>query len=662
MISTKYLNTKQILSSKTNNYRPPDMLDKIKLLSFTKKENAVVFGSANLRIQKYPADIDLKEHFIKKNTKEAVIKSFKTKLVNKVKKINKTKGVYFSEYKCGIDKRYDIYIGTLKKGVYEPTVGLDKLVEDYHENGLFDDREYNILTACLAVKKYTDFPLAEDLDQMIHDMIFYVIRNRRILRWSTKEIISGKKKVPKGEISLSEALTHDAHVKLDIVTFINGRAIEITNFLFLGYIDKNNNSVLLADNFMSNKELQSNLYNNQINPINAPEEIDIIQLKIDIERLLYSNFYFNPFKGLKRMFSLLLAYKRFQGTSGLRDNAHLIGQLIGGDLSYLYKLKSEVQTLISIVDNSKNAPIKEIKKNLSMIAYDLENISILDKRTVVDTQDYIMKIMRYRKKSNLIEKLEVLEKVINELLGVRTIYFMEESGLKHLPPLFTGPDMYRHKLRFRKRTDKKEIFDIIVANLTDILDRTTSKTKVLEYIDMLEDDLAIVPYVKEEIMAAEEQVMEADNEEAYIVVLDDLADNLGTVLELNYDPENEDDYSGLEKNLIVNKDIELKEGTEMQPIPEVKPYVPPSRRAQRIPQPALALMKRAGKLFIKKLDISINLTNNPVLKANRDYIISEGEKAIKDLYDEQKMKLADNLPMKVEEMLKTIITEVLKTQ
>jgi len=107
-----------------------DMIQNIKLLTFFPK-GSMMMGSNTYAIQKYPGDIDLMETFYDCCTKEEVIDKYIKALKRVVYDIIHTPEHYLSEFKAGLDYRYNINIGTLSNGVWDRNEQLKKYINWY---------------------------------------------------------------------------------------------------------------------------------------------------------------------------------------------------------------------------------------------------------------------------------------------------------------------------------------------------------------------------------------------------------------------------------------------------------------------------------------------------------------------------------------------------
>ena len=213
---------------------PRSLLEETEILHFEcpkcdDNESApIIFGSSNYRIQKYFADIDLRQPFKGVNSIEELVKLFEIQLKKIVDKINKLKTHYVTEIKAGLDMRYLINVGKLINGRYTPDNNLLYNVRNLYNNKLLSNLEYFRITYILDKGIF---------NSDAYDVIHYTLRNKYIIRWSADEILDGKKILPGNSfIYLKDALKMNTPTKIDMIAYYDGKFIEITNFIILSIL------------------------------------------------------------------------------------------------------------------------------------------------------------------------------------------------------------------------------------------------------------------------------------------------------------------------------------------------------------------------------------------------------------------------------------------
>jgi len=385
----------------------PQIIKNIELLSFS-DEGAHPFGSYIYKIQKYPGDIDLVESFEECCSIKDVIKKFAKKLQKVVAKLVKMRKHYVTEIKAGEDLRYDINIGKLNEGIF--FLANQKRDEIYNhtqllfQKGLLNKNEIKIINAILNKKN-------RDLNQDDYDILYNLFREHKIIRWSDKEILQGYKILPgKKKITLQEALSMKGHVKIDMIVDINNKFTEMTNFLFL-IVKK-----------MDGKKYVINLGQKYTDDL-IEKRIER-ELPIEIEKLFYSVYYYNPFKGVKRLWALARHYGDYTMIDKLKG-------FISGNISLLYQLKSEIENIIVLLKRLKTPPkvginnqIQDIKSRLVYVLQISDDELMLDKlfNNAYETKNIGLKI----------ELLNKIKKYMIVHINYFTMEFLNSVGIDQL--------------------------------------------------------------------------------------------------------------------------------------------------------------------------------------------------------------------------------------
>jgi hypothetical protein len=266
--------------------------------------------------------------------------------------------------------------------------------------------------------------------------MYYIFRQHQILRWSEKEILQGYKLLPKNiKITLKQALAMKTPVKIDEIVFINGRFIEATNFLALSYEEE-------GEEYAVNIKIPE--YNNPI--IGLPREI---------EKLYFSNMYYSPFKMVKRMYSL--------GRHNVDENLLLkILPFVSSNVSLLYQIKSEIDTIILILEKIKTPPMKSINKQLDEMKGRIVSVIELTEEEVLSVNEYVNTVNKTKSKMDKIKILKLLNKMIKKIINEETIYYLNKVGLNP-PPRYLLPNQltYAHIIRTELEDPKNPIDKII---------------------------------------------------------------------------------------------------------------------------------------------------------------------------------------------------------
>ena len=403
-------NIKKFLEVKPMSSYPQSVLKNIKLLSFSRNKLAQPFGSFIYRVQQYPGDIDLVEEFTECCSLNEVISKFIIALHRVVNNIQNEKYHYFSEFKAGIDDRYDIDIGNMTNGIYRPSNGLYDRVNNMFNNKLLNIEEHKILTYILT--QNTSFGEDE------FDTITYIFRERKILRWTADEIFNNFKMLPLNKkMTLKEALSYKGHVKIDAIAVVNDRLVEITNFFQLAYVQEKD-----GEPHFINIDLAVNH--------NIPT-----MLPIEIEKLYFSNMFYSPFKMVKRLYSLARNTKN-------EDLLSRILPYISSSTSSIYQMKSEIDAMIIVIEKISDYPKNKIYNELDEMKLRLTNILEFTNNDLEHINSLINDIISVQNRSDKIILLKKLKKLIIYYINMQTIKYLQSVGLnpppyKYLPPHHT---------------------------------------------------------------------------------------------------------------------------------------------------------------------------------------------------------------------------------
>lgn len=402
-----------------------EMIANMKLLSFNQKKIADPFGSGVFRVQKYPSDVDLIEIVQDCCTIDDVINKFARRIQEIVRKMSMNKVHYFSEFKSGKDIRYDIDLGNIQNGVWQPNAEMiyKKSVSLYNK-GLFNDKEFNVIKQIMFDNNKRS---GDD-----YDVVKYIFRERMILRWTKNEILNGYKELP-GNIfmPLKKAISMKSHVKIDMITIINNMFVEVTNFFILANVENDKVTFINTDVDYFNKNVVIESFKSSI--------------RDEIEKLYYSNQFYSPFKVVKRMFS----FARI-----IQDNNLLprIVELYSSDLSLAYKLSSDIETIIRVINIVKNPPYKAIYKQLQILKSQLVYVLVIPKKTLIMLNNHIDDFNKINNKEDKIILLKNVKKIIKSFVNAYTIEELTKLGLNP-PPRNYLPAIVKYKNITRKPSD-----------------------------------------------------------------------------------------------------------------------------------------------------------------------------------------------------------------
>jgi hypothetical protein len=401
---------------------PKPVLNELKLIAIN--EFAVIpFGSYTYRFQRFPGDIDAMEQIALPISENDAATEYVLAIQRIVRNIISKRSHYYSEIKAGINPLFNFSVGQLNKGIYTPNPELFDIATNYCQQGWISDEDCKILH-----NVYLSIGKLRDQDSNYYDVVEYIFRKHRVLRWTAKEILAGKKFLEQGDsISLFDAIQMHTMTKVDEIALIDGRFVEITNNWHLAWKDKNG----ITHVFNKNEGKPDNLRN-------------------EIEKLYFSDMFYSPFKVVKRIY----AYSRYMyfqtKESKWKKYIELVVSLLQGDLSSAYQIKSELDTLILVLELYKrpspvaiNNELDYAKQRIASILTFKQESTLLEINSDIDvaisTKDNVMKI-------------ELIEKVVDKLkklINWGTITYLRKVSLNP-PPRDLLPDKMSYGYLVRK--------------------------------------------------------------------------------------------------------------------------------------------------------------------------------------------------------------------
>lgn len=292
----------------------------------TLKKNVMPVGSFSYKVHKYPSDIDMFE----KIEYCCHLQEIKRRLVEKfkeiVKKASEYDEVFLSDFKAGYDKRFFIYRNYRK----------DDILGIIESSKLLYKNEKDDMKKLLKSKNYKEYS--------------EYVRLLYTIRWSTKEILNGEKKLRGGEIKkLSDALSDKSVVKMDFIGKVDGDFKEITNYFYISWRDTNGTARHLT------KPLASR----------------IKSLDSDIKK--YKNK--DSLKYAKRVW---LKYMMLNN----KGIVNKLNPLFSSDAALMYQVSSEARALITLLKLKNNVKIKNdileqidrFKSRLSYVNMDISRV------------------------------------------------------------------------------------------------------------------------------------------------------------------------------------------------------------------------------------------------------------------------------------------------
>lgn len=366
-----------------------DIRKAINLVSVNPKESSA-FGSFIFKAQSYPSDIDVIESISDCCSEKKVIEKMYNILLDLVDRVSKTSGYFMSEIKAGKDNVYNVDVG---KRVRNSFVGYDYEHVSDSVNSLIDSKLLD--SSDVAVLSKLVLPTI-NIDQF--DELKEFFRLKSTVRWTSEEIIQGYKMLPgKRILTLLAAISQKGVVKIDVISPIDGKYIEVTNFFIM--------------------RVGQNMINFSFDYVN--------QIKDEIAKY-FSKTFFKPFKGAKRMWGLARHEK----------NAPYLLQLtplFQSGVASLNQIISEIDSIEILLERflpkMNTIMVKQIDAWKTRLA-SIDDIKI-DNEGLYNTIDSIT--------GGFKDKLKLLgemKKYMKKVVNTKTVEYLRYQKLLPLPKFF----------------------------------------------------------------------------------------------------------------------------------------------------------------------------------------------------------------------------------
>lgn len=398
---------------------PKSVLDELKLIAIN-EDTIIPFGSYTYRFQRYPGDVDGMEEIGLCCSEEEAAKKYVRAIKRIVKKVISKKSHYYSEIKAGINPLFNFSVGILNNGIYYINPDLIDIAKDYCQKEWISVEECKILNNIYLTIGIIKNPSKDEQgqDSNYYDVVEYIFRKHRILRWTADEILAGKKEIEDGSyVSLFDAIQMHTMTKIDEIALIEGRFVEITNNWHLAWIDENEEYHV----FNKNEGKPDNLRN-------------------EIEKLYFSDMFYSPFKVVKRIY----AYSRYMylqtKQAKWKKYIELVVPLLQGDLSSAYQIKSELDTLVLVLELYKSPSPVAINNELDYAKQRIASVlTFKQESTLIEiNNDLDIAIST----SGNVMKIKLIERVIDrlkKLINWGTIKYLQRVNLNP-PPRDLLPD------------------------------------------------------------------------------------------------------------------------------------------------------------------------------------------------------------------------------
>lgn len=400
-----------IIGTKPKSSYPDNVLKEFSLISVN-EDKSMPIGSYSYRYARFPGDIDLYEQIDSCCTTETAINSFIREIKRIILNVINKPNHYFLEVKCGTDERFDLAkLLIFKNGRLIINNDFIMAINNLYNSNLLSEDEFKI------IQDVINLSIANRAAQLEYETLVELLRKHLILRWNVEEILLEVKRLPGGElINLYDAIKQKSQINIEIITYFNGRFIDMSNFFVLVEHDEDGN----------------------IHMINLPQEyytdfpnFFIEGLKSSVEKLYYSKLNFNPFKMLKRIWSL---------AKFLKDKNMIlkIVPFMSSNVGAINQIKNDLGTLVKIFKKVTYPQKELITKELSEMKDRVSNIIEYDDKFLLnfnkEIDNLISMINQINPNNNeIINKLEELADIFANDVEQLTIRFLKSHGLAPPP-------------------------------------------------------------------------------------------------------------------------------------------------------------------------------------------------------------------------------------
>lgn len=392
---------KRILNHKLDESTTHSMKKAINIISID-PDKSETYGSASFKELQFASDIDVYEETNCCTTKEAINKLSK-QIKELVKRVEDVKKYFFVELKAGLDNRYNIYLGYYcpfsKKILDYRPMEIKEQIKKLYDTKLLNKVEYDECIKILSSK---------EIDKYHFDILFDLLREHRIVRWSGEDILKGYKMLPLDvKMTLEESLTYPTVCKVDIWANVNKKMVELSNFFIIYEKNKEGFTVPLAGSNII-KDLQQ----------------EIIKFGTGLQ--------YKPYKCAKRLWSLCVAIQDIETIQALTP-------LFNSDGSRVNQVISEIDLLtkmFSVIDK-KDLPLDTMFNQIDQFKYTLSFVNNIKlNKNIFEKIDYIIENQSKLSMDKIIKELDDMKNHLKPLLDKFTISYLQSKKLDPIPLRF----------------------------------------------------------------------------------------------------------------------------------------------------------------------------------------------------------------------------------
>jgi hypothetical protein len=357
---------------------PEDALSILKAMSFTGGKTLKVVGSVSVRSQQYAGDYDAYEVVNTEGAKETALNHLADQFQKIVKQLRSMKDVIIGDIKSGSVEEWRVL--SRSAGVMNGKV--------VHYNAAQSRRKIDELFADGIITKGEANEAHELLKEPMTPVKLLVARNTikfHTVRWTVHDVLQGYVVLrDKSCMTLQEAFSSPAKTKLDTIGLVQRN--RYTDFSVI-YEFHNNGVCLNPDRTLLTQSLR--------------------------EDILYYTHEGNPFKALKRRFTLAKAEHNVAEIKKLTP-------ILNSDLGRLYTLVTDIETLLAVLETKPPSDviryeIDQFKSRLGQV-YSISSVV----RGQHDILGEIEAAMKTTSKPQMIARLQHIHDTLQPVLSKNT--------------------------------------------------------------------------------------------------------------------------------------------------------------------------------------------------------------------------------------------------
>jgi len=283
--------------------------------------------------------------------------------------------------------------GGMKSVKYNADYDLNEMFE---KSGLMSKEK--ILDKITQIFQQKFVEAENDPNDFITDFKVGMNENGDALRWKKEDMKNGYKILISGRhIRFQDCILMKSTLKMDLISLIDGVFTEFSD----NYLIK-----------LGNNPDDANFF-----PHDLTREHMLNSIRHSYDEYFYASH--NYFKGLKRCFSFFLMDGEDKHLGKLKSLLTFFNSSAG----LLYKLGSEIDTIILIMENTFRKPQeKDLKGNIKII---LDGVDSTDEAT--GSLKYLNLAMKARSANGMKENLEKSKKIIKDTLDKKTLDFISKN-------------------------------------------------------------------------------------------------------------------------------------------------------------------------------------------------------------------------------------------